>query len=333
MAKKKNETDKDLSALDLALAALSKQFGAGCVITGDRSKIPGIEYISSGSPGLDEILGGGYARGRMTEIAGPEASGKTTLALHAIAECQKMGEKAAFIDVEQTFDANYATNIGINTDEIIFSQPSSGEEALQILDVLARTGSVSLIVLDSVAALVPSAELEGSMLDNQMGLQARLMSKACRKLVAILNRTNTCVIMINQIRMKIGSYGNPETVAGGSALKFYSSQRLDIRRIGTIEYREEKIGIKTKIKIVKNKVASPFRSIELSVKFGYGLDVVNEISNLAIKKKIIDQKGAWIVFGDQKFQGQHSLDEYLQGNPEVLQSLVEQIRRGSGDDK
>ena len=329
MAKKKSRQgdipEDQEAALELALMALQKDFGAGCVITGDRSRILGVEYIPSGSLGLDRILGGGYAKGRIIEVSGLESAGKTTLALHAVAECQKAEGKAAFIDMEQSFDAEYAENIGVDIEKLLFSQPNSGEEALQILDTLTRTGAISLIVLDSVAALVPSAELEGSMLDNQMGLQARLMSKACRKLVSLLNKTNTCVIFLNQIRMKIGGYGSPDTVSGGNALKFYSSQRLDIRRIATLERGEEKVGIKTKIKITKNKVASPFKQTEVNIMFGRGLDLANEVSTKAIEKGPIKKTGTWFALGEKSFQGQFSLDDYLRLNREALQDLMEKI--------
>jgi len=302
---KPSDTDK---ALEVAVASIEKEFGKGSILSGS-SHFPDIERISSGSIRLDAALGGGYALGRFLEIYGPESSGKTTLALHAIAGCQSKGYKAAFIDAEHALDIKYAAALGVDVEHLLISQPDCGEQALNIVEHLVRSGVVRLQVVDSIAALVPRAELEGDMGDSHMGLQARMMSQAMRKLCAICERANTSVLFINQIRMKIGvMFGNPETTTGGNALKFYASQRLDIRRIGILKDgsgdEAEKIGISTRVKVVKNKVGPPFKECEFNIIFGEGIDWAAELLDIAVEKNIVEKSGAWYSYqGERIGQG------------------------------
>ncbi len=320
-------------ALDAALAQIDKEFGKGSAMKFGSKPITDIEVIPSGSLALDVALGvGGYPRGRIIEIYGPESSGKTTLTLHAIAEAQKAGLSCAFIDAEHAFDPAYAKNLGINLDEMIISQPDNGEAALEIADTLVRSGAVDLIVIDSVAALVPQVELEGGMADNQMGLQARLMSKALRKLTSTVSKTNSTVIFINQIRMKIGvMFGSPETTTGGNALKFYASVRLDIRRGTAIKDQEEVLGNETKVKVVKNKVAPPFKTADFEIIYGEGISRVGEIIDLAVKYDILEKSGSWYAYKDAKIgQGKENTKNYLRENSKVSEELENTIREKLG---
>jgi recombination protein RecA len=323
-------------ALDAALSQINKQFGKGsAMMLGDRPIID-VEAIPTGSLSLDIALGvGGYPRGRIVEIYGPESSGKTTLTLHAIAEAQKKDLSCAFVDAEHAFDPIYARNLGINTDKMIISQPDSGESALEIVDTLVRSGAVDLIVIDSVAALTPQVELDGSMSDNQMGLQARLMSKALRKLTGSISKTGCTVIFINQIRMKIGvMFGSPETTTGGNSLKFYSSVRLDIRRGAQIKDGDEVLGNDTKVKVVKNKVAPPFKIVEFEIIYGEGVSKVGEIINLAVKYDIIDKSGSWYAYDDTKIgQGKENVKNYLKENTEICQKIEDLIREKINSNK
>ena len=316
-------------ALDAALSQINKQFGKGsAMMLGERPKID-VEIIPSGSLALDKALGvGGYPRGRIIEIYGPESSGKTTLTLHAIAEAQKKGLSCAFVDAEHAFDPVYAENLGINIDEMIISQPDSGESALEIVDTFVRSGAVDLIVVDSVAALTPQVELEGGMADNQMGLQARLMSKALRKLTGSISKTGCTVIFINQIRMKIGvMFGSPETTTGGNSLKFYSSVRLDIRRGSQIKSCYEILGNDTKVKVVKNKVAPPFKIAEFEIIYGEGVSKIGEIIDLAVKEDIIEKSGSWYAYDGVKIgQGKENAKNYLKDNPEISDEIENKIR-------
>jgi recombination protein RecA len=316
-------------ALDAALSQINKQFGKGsAMMLGERPKID-VEIIPSGSLALDKALGvGGYPRGRIIEIYGPESSGKTTLTLHAIAEAQKKGLSCAFVDAEHAFDPVYAENLGINIDEMIISQPDSGESALEIVDTFVRSGAVDLIVVDSVAALTPQVELEGGMADNQMGLQARLMSKALRKLTGSISKTGCTVIFINQIRMKIGvMFGSPETTTGGNSLKFYSSVRLDIRRGSQIKSGDEILGNDTKVKVVKNKVAPPFKIAEFEIIYGEGVSKIGEIIDLAVKEDIIEKSGSWYAYDGVKIgQGKENAKNYLKDNPEISDEIENKIR-------
>ncbi|MDA7705659.1 recombinase RecA [Rickettsiales bacterium] len=316
-------------ALDAALSQINKQFGKGsAMMLGERPKID-VETISSGSLALDKALGvGGYPRGRIIEIYGPESSGKTTLTLHAIAEAQKKGLSCAFVDAEHAFDPTYAGNLGINIDEMVISQPDNGESALEIVDTFVRSGAVDLIVIDSVAALTPQVELEGGMADNQMGLQARLMSKALRKLTGSISKTGCTVIFINQIRMKIGvMFGSPETTTGGNSLKFYSSVRLDIRRGSQIKNGDEILGNDTKVKVVKNKVAPPFKVAEFEIIYGEGVSKIGEIIDLAVKEDIIEKSGSWYAYDGVKIgQGKENAKKYLRENPDISDKIEEQIR-------
>ncbi|MDR3114007.1 MAG: recombinase RecA [Treponema sp.] len=320
-------------ALEAARLQIEKQFGAGSIIQlGNASSASGIEVVPSGSILLDEALGiGGYPRGRIIEIYGPESSGKTTLALHAIAEAQKLGGIAAFVDAEHALDPVYAKNLGVNIDELWVSQPDSGEQALEITENLVRSGAVDVIVVDSVAALTPQAEIDGDMGDAQMGLQARLMSQAMRKLTAIIGKSRTILIFINQIRMKIGiMFGNPETTTGGNALKFYSSVRLEVRKTETIEGGKDTdaVGNRVRVKVVKNKVAAPFRRAELEVIFGKGVSASASLLDAAVKYALIDKKGAWYSHGEEKIgQGRDSAREYLEKNPGFAQELEVKIRK------
>ncbi len=316
-------------ALEVALSQIDKQFGKGSAMKyGDRPELD-IEVIPTGSLSLDLALGvGGYPRGRIIEIYGPESSGKTTLTLHAIAEAQKMGLTCAFVDAEHAFDPTYAKNLKINLDDLIISQPDNGEAALEITDTLVRSGAIDLIIIDSVAALVPQVELEGGMADNQMGLQARLMSKALRKLTSTVSKSNSTVIFINQIRMKIGvMFGNPETTTGGNALKFYASVRLDIRRGNAIKEQEEVLGNETKVKVVKNKVAPPFKTAEFEIIYGEGVSRMGEIIDIATKLEIIEKSGSWYAFKGTKIgQGKENVKNYLKENPQVSLEIEELVR-------
>ncbi|MET0052846.1 MAG: recombinase RecA [Candidatus Thiodiazotropha sp.] len=317
-------------ALSAALGQIEKQFGKGSVMRmGDTSAIKNIEAISTGSLSLDIALGiGGLPRGRVVEIYGPESSGKTTLTLQVIAEAQKMGGTAAFIDAEHALDPQYAEKLGVNVDELLVSQPDTGEQALEITDMLVRSGAVDVVVIDSVAALTPKAEIEGDMGDSHVGLQARLMSQALRKLTANIKRTNCLVIFINQIRMKIGvMFGSPETTTGGNALKFYSSVRLDIRRIGAIKRGDEVVGSDTRVKVVKNKVAPPFKQVEFEILYGEGISHEGEIIELGVKQNIIDKSGAWYSYnGDRIGQGKENVRNFLKENPDVANGIEARIR-------
>jgi recombination protein RecA len=320
-------------ALEAARLQIEKQFGSGSLIKlGTRDTAAGIEVVPTGSILLDEALGiGGYPRGRIIEIYGPESSGKTTLALHAIAEAQKLGGIAAFVDAEHALDPVYAKNLGVNIDELWISQPDSGEQALEITENLVRSGAVDVIVVDSVAALTPQAEIDGDMGDAQMGLQARLMSQAMRKLTAIIGKSRTVLIFINQIRMKIGvMFGNPETTTGGNALKFYSSVRLEVRKTETIEGGKgaDAIGNRVKVKVVKNKVAPPFRRVEMEIIFGKGVSAIGSLLDAAVKYNIIDKKGAWFAYGEEKVgQGRDNVKEFLEQNPNVVRDVEEKLRK------
>ncbi|MBS0298380.1 MAG: recombinase RecA [Proteobacteria bacterium] len=317
-------------ALDAALAQIEKQFGKGSIMRlGANDVAYDIQVVSTGSLGLDIALGvGGLPRGRIIEIYGPESSGKTTLTLQVIAEMQKLGGTAAFIDAEHALDPQYAQKIGVNVKELLISQPDNGEQALEIADMLVRSGSVDIIVVDSVAALTPRAEIEGDMGDPQMGLQARLMSQALRKLTANIKRSNTMVIFINQIRMKIGvMFGNPETTTGGNALKFYASVRLDIRRTGSIKKGEETIGNETRVKVVKNKVAPPFKQADFDILYGEGISRESEIIELGVVHKLIDKSGAWYAYQGEKIgQGKDNVRDYLKEHKEMAQEIEQKIR-------
>lgn len=321
-------------ALSAALAQIEKQFGKGSVMRyGDNEVAHDIQVVSTGSLGLDIALGvGGLPRGRVIEIYGPESSGKTTLTLQVIAEMQKIGGTCAFIDAEHALDVQYAAKLGVNLADLLISQPDTGEQALEITDALVRSGSVDLIVVDSVAALVPKAEIEGDMGDNLPGLQARLMSQALRKLTASIKRTNCMVIFINQIRMKIGvMFGSPETTTGGNALKFYSSVRLDIRRIGSIKKGDEVVGNETRVKVVKNKVAPPFKQVEFDIMYGTGISREGEIIDLGVKAGIVDKAGAWFSYdGTRIGQGKDNVREYLREHPEMALEIENKIRQNMG---
>lgn len=317
-------------ALSAALAQIERQFGKGSVMRmGDSTVSRDIEAISTGSLGLDIALGiGGLPKGRIVEIYGPESSGKTTLTLQVIAECQKMGGTAAFVDAEHALDPSYAQKLGVNVDELLVSQPDTGEQALEITDMLVRSAAVDVIVIDSVAALTPKAEIEGEMGDTHVGLQARLMSQALRKLTANIKRSNTLVIFINQIRMKIGvMFGNPETTTGGNALKFYASVRLDIRRVGSIKKGDEVLGNETRVKVVKNKVAPPFKTTDFDIYYNEGISRESEIINLATQMGLIEKSGAWYSYKQEKIgQGKDNVRAYLKEKPELAKFLEEQIR-------
>lgn len=321
-------------ALAAALSQIERQFGKGSVMKlGKNDRSMDIEAVSSGSLGLDIALGiGGLPKGRIVEIYGPESSGKTTLALHTVAEAQKKGGICAFIDAEHALDPVYARKLGVNIDELLISQPDTGEQALEICDTLVRSGAVDVLVIDSVAALVPKAELEGEMGDALPGLQARLMSQALRKLTASINKSNTMVIFINQIRMKIGvMYGSPETTTGGNALKFYASVRLDIRRIGAIKERDEVVGNTTRVKVVKNKLAPPFKQVEFDIMYGEGVSKMGEILDLGVKAGIVEKSGAWFSYDSQRLgQGRENAKAFLKGNPDITAKIETAIRQNSG---
>ena len=327
-------TDKNKSAaLDAALSQIDRAFGKNSVMKlGDKSAMD-IEAISTGSIGLDVALGiGGLPKGRVIEIYGPESSGKTTLTLHAIAECQKAGGVAAFIDAEHALDPVYAAKLGVDVNELLIAQPDTGEQALEIADTLVRSGAVDILVVDSVAALTPRAELEGDMGDSLPGLQARLMSQALRKLTGSISKSGCMVIFINQIRMKIGvMYGSPETTTGGNALKFYSSVRLDIRRIGAIKYRDEVIGNQTRVKVVKNKVAPPFRQVEFDIMYGEGISKTGEIIDLGVKAEVVEKSGSWYSYGDERIgQGRENVRKFLLENPDMADEIERKIRMNEG---
>ena len=321
-------------ALQAALAQIEKQFGKGSIMRlGDGEVVHDIQVVSTGSLGLDIALGvGGLPRGRVVEIYGPESSGKTTLTLQVIAEMQKLAGVCAFIDAEHALDTQYAAKLGVDLQDLLISQPDTGEQALEIVDALVRSGSVDLIVVDSVAALTPKAELEGEMGDSLPGLQARLMSQALRKLTATINKTNTMVIFINQIRMKIGvMFGNPETTTGGNALKFYASVRLDIRRTGSIKKADEVIGSETKVKIVKNKVAPPFKTAEFDILYGEGISREGEIIDMGVAARVIDKAGAWYAYNGEKIgQGKDNAREFLKSNPHIAREIENKIRVAVG---
>jgi recombination protein RecA len=321
-------------ALQAALAQIEKQFGKGSIMRlGEGEKIEDIQVVSTGSLGLDIALGvGGLPRGRVVEIYGPESSGKTTLTLQVIAEMQKEGGTCAFIDAEHALDIQYAQKLGVNLQDLLISQPDTGEQALEIVDALVRSGSIDLIVIDSVAALTPKAELEGEMGDSLPGLQARLMSQALRKLTATIKKTNTMVIFINQIRMKIGvMFGNPETTTGGNALKFYASVRLDIRRTGNIKKGEEVIGSETKVKVVKNKVSPPFKTAEFDILYGEGISREGEIIDMGVEARILDKSGAWYAYNGEKIgQGKDNAREFLRENPELAREIENKVREHMG---
>ncbi len=331
----KRSADKQ-KALDSALAQIERQFGKGSIMKlGKDSPVTEIESTSTGSLGLDIALGiGGLPKGRIIEIYGPESSGKTTLTLHCVAEEQKKGGVCAFVDAEHALDPQYARKLGVNLDELLISQPDTGEQALEIVDTLVRSGAVSMVVVDSVAALTPKSEIEGDMGDAQVGAQARLMSQAMRKLTASIGRSNCMVIFINQIRMKIGvMFGNPETTSGGNALKFYASVRLDIRRIGSIKDRDEIVGNSTRVKVVKNKVAPPFRQVEFDIMYGEGISKMGELIDLGVKAGVVEKSGAWYSYGDQRIgQGRENAKQFLRDNPDVAYEIEDKIRASHGLD-
>src|SRR5512137_372172 len=326
--------DNRKKALAAALTQIEKQFGKGSVMRlGDASTSLDFDVIPTGSLGLDIALGvGGVPKGRVVEVYGPESSGKTTLTLEVIAQCQKMGGTAAFVDAEHALDPTYAEKLGVKVDDLLVSQPDTGEQALEITDMLVRSGAVDVVVVDSVAALTPKAEIEGEMGDSHMGLQARLMSQALRKLTGNIKRSNTVVIFINQIRMKIGvMFGNPETTTGGNALKFYASVRLDIRRIGSIKKGDEVIGSETKVKVVKNKVAPPFKQAEFEIIYGEGISREGEIIELGVNHKIVEKSGAWYAYNGEKIgQGKDNAREFLRENPDVAREIENKVRESLG---
>jgi recombination protein RecA len=325
--------DNKSKALSAALSQIEKQFGKGSIMRmGDKDVVTDIQSVSTGSLGLDIALGiGGLPRGRIVEVYGPESSGKTTLTLSVIAEMQKIGGTAAFIDAEHALDPQYAAKLGVNVPDLLISQPDTGEQALEIADMLVRSGSVDIVVVDSVAALTPRAEIEGDMGDSHMGLQARLMSQALRKLTGNIKRTNTLVIFINQIRMKIGvMFGNPETTTGGNALKFYSSVRLDIRRTGAIKKGDEVIGAETRVKVIKNKVAPPFKKAEFDILYGEGISLEGEMLDLGVELKIVEKAGAWYSYNGEKIgQGKDNSRQFLKENPEIAKEIDAKIRANS----
>jgi len=328
MAKAKEVNAEKLKALQLTMDRLEKSYGKGTIMKLGDAPVLDVEVIPTGSLNLDLALGiKGYPRGRVVEIYGPESSGKTTLTIHAIAECQKQGGICAFIDAEHAFDPTYAASLGVDIDNLIISQPDNGEQALEIADNLIRSGAIDLLVVDSVAALTPKAEIEGEMGDSQMGLQARLMSKALRKLTGSIKKTNCCVIFINQLREKIGvMFGNPETTSGGNALKFYASVRIDIRRSSQIKNGDEIIGNRTRVKVVKNKVAPPFRKAEFDIMYGKGISKVGEIIDLAVEMDIVKKAGSWFSYGDTKLgQGRDAVKELIGDNPELMEELEQKI--------
>jgi recombination protein RecA len=330
------KTAEKQKALESALAQIERQFGKGSIMTlGGQNQMADIEATSTGSLGLDIALGiGGLPKGRVIEIYGPESSGKTTLTLHAIAEEQKLGGVCAFVDAEHAFDPGYARKLGVNLDELLISQPDTGEQGLEIVDTLVRSGAVSMVVVDSVAALIPRSELEGDMGDSSVGVHARLMSQAMRKLTGSISKSKCMVIFINQIRMKIGvMFGSPETTTGGNALKFYASVRLDIRRIGAIKDRDEVVGNSTRVKVVKNKVAPPFKQVEFDIMYGEGISKTGEIVDLGVKAGIVEKSGAWYSYGDERIgQGRENAKLFLKENPAMAQEIEDKIRGAHGLD-
>lgn len=326
-AKEENSTGKE-KALGLAMEQITKQFGDGAIMKLGESHKSDVELFSSGALSVDLALGGGFPRGRIIEVYGPESSGKTTLTLHAIAEIQKQGGTAAFIDAEHALDPQYAKRLGVDTENLFVSQPDNGEQALEICETLVRSNAVDLVVVDSVAALVPQAEIEGDMGDSHMGLQARLMSQALRKLTGIINKSKCTVIFINQIRMKIGvMFGNPETTTGGNALKFYASVRVDIRRIGQIKDGENIIGNRTKVKVVKNKIAPPFRIAEFDIMYNAGISKTGDAVDLGVQYGIVGKAGAWFDYKDAKIgQGREAAKNYLKENPKVLEEIIKRVK-------
>jgi recombination protein RecA len=328
----KDTMDKN-KALEAAVAQIERSFGKGSIMKLGQRETVEADVISTGSLGLDIGLGiGGVPRGRIIEVYGPESSGKTTLALHIIAEAQKAGGTCAFVDAEHALDPSYAKKLGVNVDELLISQPDAGEQALEITDTLVRSGAISVLVVDSVAALVPRAELEGEMGDTHMGLQARLMSQALRKLTGSVSKSNTLVIFINQIRMKIGvMFGNPETTTGGNALKFYASIRLEIRRIGQIKDREEIVGNQTRVKVVKNKMAPPFRTVEFDIMYGEGISKMGEILDLGVKAGVVEKSGSWFSYNSTRVgQGRENAKQFLRENPELTAEIEKVIRDNAG---
>lgn len=328
-----NRVDERKAALDMALKQIEKQFGKGSVMKLGEQADRKVSTSSTGSLALDTALGvGGYPRGRVIEIYGPESSGKTTVALHAIAEVQANGGQAAFIDAEHALDPVYASKLGVNIDELLLSQPDTGEQALEIAEALVRSGAIDIIIIDSVAALTPKAEIEGEMGDSHVGLQARLMSQALRKLSGIINKSNTIAIFINQIREKIGvMFGNPETTPGGRALKFYSSVRLEVRRAETIKQGNDMVGNRTKIKVVKNKVAPPFKTAEVDIMYGEGISKEGEIIDIGVEKDIVQKSGSWYAYEDERLgQGRENAKQFLKENPEVREEIAQKIRVASG---
>jgi len=320
-------------ALEAALSQIEKSFGKGSIMKLGAQEALEVESTSTGSLGLDIALGiGGLPRGRIIEIFGPESSGKTTLTLHVIAEAQKKGGTCAFVDAEHALDPVYARKLGVNVDELLISQPDTGEQALEIADTLVRSGAIDVLVIDSVAALVPKAELEGEMGDSHMGLQARLMSQALRKLTGSISKSNTTIIFINQIRMKIGvMFGSPETTTGGNALKFYASVRLDIRRIGSIKDKEEVTGSLTRVKVVKNKVAPPFRIVDFDIMYGEGISKTGELIDLGAKANIVEKSGSWYSYGSQRIgQGKENARQFLKDNPAIAEEIEQKIRANAG---
>ncbi len=335
MAAAEDRNDRErIKAIEMAVSQIEKQFGKGSIMRlGQKDAVTVIPSISTGSVSLDYALGiGGVPRGRVIEIFGPESSGKTTLSLQIIAEAQKVGGMAAFVDAEHALDAKYAKRLGVDLDNLLVSQPDNGEQALEIVEVLVRSNSVDVVVVDSVAALVPRAEIEGEMGEAQMGLQARLMSQALRKLTGVVSKSKTCLIFINQLREKIGvMFGNPETTTGGRALKFYSSVRIDIRRIGAIKDGDQVVGGRTRVKVVKNKVAPPFREAEFDVMYGEGISKEGDLLDLAVDRKIVDKSGTWFAFeGDRLGQGRENVKQYLKDNPATFKSIEEKVRRELG---
>ncbi len=330
----KAQADGRAKALNLALETIEKQFGKGSIMKlGEQTNVQ-VECIPTGSLSLDLALGGGLPKGRIIEIYGPESSGKTTLTLHAIAEIQKQGGTAAFIDAEHALDPSYAKRIGVDVDNLLLSQPDNGEQALEIAETLVRSNAVDLIVVDSVAALTPRAEIEGDMGDSHMGLQARLMSQALRKLTGVISRSKATVIFINQIRMKIGvMFGNPETTTGGNALKFYASVRMDIRRVSQIKQGEEVIGNRTRVKVVKNKIAPPFRQAEFDIMYNQGISRSGDVLDLAVEHNIVEKSGAWFAYNGAKIgQGREAAKKYLEENPKVLEEIAKKVTEAANNE-
>ena len=334
MTERNGENEGKKKALELAVTQIEKQFGKGSIMKlGTGEVLDDVQAISTGSLSLDLALGvGGLPRGRVVEIFGPESSGKTTLCLHAIAEAQKAGGTAAFVDAEHALDTSYAKKLGVKTDDLLVAQPDTGEQALEITETLVRSGAIDLVVVDSVAALVPRAEIEGEMGDSHMGLQARLMSQALRKLTGAISKSLTTVIFINQIRMKIGvMFGNPETTTGGNALKFYSSVRLDIRRIESIKDGQEVIGSRVRVKVVKNKTAPPFKQAEFDIMFAEGVSKVGELVDMGVEKKIVDKAGAWYSYNEERLgQGREAVKNFLKTNPDIAEKVEQKIREKAG---